>query len=70
MQLVLSVLDNTKTLAGNRGDVVKQFFLTKNEPSVLGTYSINQNGDISIAPYVFSHFKLSKLVPFVAVQGN
>jgi branched-chain amino acid transport system substrate-binding protein len=70
MQLVLSVLNNAKTLAGNRGDVVKQFFLTKNEPSVLGTYSINQNGDISIAPYIFSHFKLSKLVPFVAVQGN
>jgi branched-chain amino acid transport system substrate-binding protein len=74
MALVLDVLRRTgattPSLAGNRSDVVKEFFNTKNRASVLGTYSVNQNGDISIAPYVFSHFKLSTLVPFVAVQGN
>ena len=74
MAVVLDVLrrvgSTTPSLEANRGDVVKEFFNTKSRPSVLGTYSVNQNGDISIAPYVFSHFKLSKLVPFVAVQGN
>ena len=74
MAVVLDTLrrvgKTTPSLEANRGDVVKEFFNTKNRPSVLGTYSVNQNGDISIAPYVFSHFKLSKLVPFVAVQGN
>ena len=74
MAVVLDTLrrvgSTTPSLEANRGDVVKEFFSTRNRPSVLGTYSINENGDISIAPYVFSHFKLSKLVPFVAVQGN
>ena len=36
--------------------------------SVLGTYSINANGDTSLAPFVFSRVVAGKLVPFKSVQ--
>jgi hypothetical protein len=38
---------------------------------VLGTYSINANGDTSLAPFVISRVKSGQLVPyrFVSEQG-
>lgn len=69
MAAVLSVLEEAGSAANNRSTVVKDFFSLKNRQSVLGTYSINSNGDTSIAPFVFSRLAGGKLVPFAQVQG-
>ena len=37
---------------------------------MLGTYSINANGDTSVAPFVFSRLEAGKLVPFKFVQAQ
>ena len=69
MLAVLSVLKEAGTSAGNRSTVVHDFFAIKNRVSVLGTYSINSDGDTSIAPFVFTRVKSDQLVPVTAVQG-
>jgi len=71
MAAVLSVLKEAGTSANSRSTVVKDFFAIKNRQSVLGTYSINSNGDTSIAPFVFSRLQRDQLVPFkfVSVSG-
>ena len=70
MAAVLSVLKQAGTSANSRTTVVKDFFAIKNRESVLGTYSINSNGDTSIAPFVFSRLAGGKLVPFKFVQAQ
>ena len=67
---VLSVLKQAGTSANSRTTVVKDFFAIKNRQSVLGTYSINSNGDTSIAPFVFKRLTAGKLVPFKFVQAQ
>jgi branched-chain amino acid transport system substrate-binding protein len=71
MNAVMSVLKEAGTSANNRGTVVKGFFAIRNRQSVLGTYSIDANGDTSIAPFVFSRLQRGQLVPFkfVSVSG-
>jgi branched-chain amino acid transport system substrate-binding protein len=71
MSAVLAVLKEAGTSANNRTTVVHDFFSIKNRQSVLGTYSINSNGDTSIAPFVFSRLQSGQLVPFkfVSAQG-
>jgi branched-chain amino acid transport system substrate-binding protein len=66
---VLAVLREAGSNAGNRSTVVHDFLSIKNRQSVLGTYSMNSNGDTSIAPFVFSRLQRGKLVPFAQVQG-
>src|SRR5205085_1101784 len=39
------------TVAPQRSKVISAIFSTKNLPSVLGTYSINSNGDTTITDY-------------------
>ena len=68
MAAVLSVLKEAGTAVNNRTTVVKDFFAIKNRPSVLGTYSIDSNGDTSIAPFVFSRLQGGQLVPFKFVS--
>lgn len=68
MSAVLSVLHQAGASASDRQTVVHNFFAIKNRDSVLGTYSINANGDTSLAPFVFSRLVGSKLVPFKSVQ--
>ena len=69
MSAVLAVLRGAGAQAGNRTTVVHDFLALKNRQSVLGTYSMNSNGDTSIAPFVFSRLQRGKLVPFAQVQG-
>jgi branched-chain amino acid transport system substrate-binding protein len=71
MSAVLAVLREAGSSAGDRSTVVHDFFAIKNRNSVLGTYSINANGDTNLAPFVFSRVVAGKLVPtkFVQVQG-
>ncbi len=68
MASVLSVLREAGGAANNRTTVVHDFFGIRNRDSVLGTYSINANGDTSLAPYVFSRLSRGSFVPFTFVQ--
>jgi branched-chain amino acid transport system substrate-binding protein len=69
MEAVLSVLGQAGSSANNRATVVHGFINLRNRASALGTYSINQNGDTSIAPFVFSRLKGGNLVPYRSARG-
>jgi branched-chain amino acid transport system substrate-binding protein len=69
MAAVLSVLKEAGSGANNRSTVVKDFFSIQNRQSVLGTYSINSNGDTSLTAFIFSRLSRGRLVPFAQVQG-
>ena len=71
MSAVLGVLKEAGSAGNNRGTVQHDFFGIHNRDSVLGTYSINANGDTSLAPFVISRVKSGQLVPFrfVSEQG-
>jgi branched-chain amino acid transport system substrate-binding protein len=49
MRLGLDAIQRSGT--GQKPDVLKAIFATKNRQSVLGTYSIDQNGDTSLTDY-------------------
>jgi branched-chain amino acid transport system substrate-binding protein len=49
MSLALDAIKRSKT--GDRADILKALFDTKNRHSVLGTYSIDQNGDTTLTDY-------------------
>ncbi|HEY6891111.1 MAG TPA: branched-chain amino acid ABC transporter substrate-binding protein [Solirubrobacter sp.] len=49
MELALDAIKRSKT--GDRPDVIKALFATKDRNSVLGTYSIDANGDTSLTDY-------------------
>jgi hypothetical protein len=71
MNAVLAVLHEAGSSANDRSTVVHDFFAIKTRTSPLGTYSINSDGDTNLGPFVFSHVKAGKLVPFkfLQVQG-
>jgi branched-chain amino acid transport system substrate-binding protein len=60
MSLALDAIARSKT--GARPDVVKALFDTKNRDSVLGTYSIDANGDTSLTDYGVYSIKDGNLV--------
>ena len=64
MQAVLTALGHAGANANNRADDLSKFYKLKNVSSALGTYSIDKNGDTSLAPYVFSRVKGGNLVAF------
>jgi branched-chain amino acid transport system substrate-binding protein len=49
MRLALDAIQRSKT--GNKEDIVKALFDTKDRESVLGTYSIDENGDTTLTDY-------------------
>jgi branched-chain amino acid transport system substrate-binding protein len=49
MELALDSIKRSKT--GDRADVIKALFSTKDRNSVLGVYSIDKNGDTSLSDY-------------------
>ena len=51
MSLALDAIKRAGANGNNRQDVVNALFSTKNRQSVLGTYSIDKNGDTSITDY-------------------
>jgi branched-chain amino acid transport system substrate-binding protein len=70
-EAMLAVLDSIKkagATANNRATVVQNFFSIRNRDSVLGTYSINVNGDTNVAPFIFSRLQNGSLHPFAFVQ--
>jgi branched-chain amino acid transport system substrate-binding protein len=68
MAAVMAVLREAGPSAANRNTVVRDFFNIRNRASALGTYSINNNGDTSIAPFVIDRVRSGQLVPYKAVQ--
>jgi branched-chain amino acid transport system substrate-binding protein len=71
MAAVLDMVKQAGASANDRSKIVDNFFAIKNRDSVLGTYTINTEGDTSLAPFVFSRLRAGKLTPFkfVQVQG-
>ena len=51
MSLALDAIKRAGAKGNDRAAVISQLFATKNLPSVLGTYSIDKNGDTSITDY-------------------
>ena len=49
MRVALDAIERSKT--GEKADVIKALFATKDRPSVLGTYSIDENGDTTLTDY-------------------
>ncbi|HET8756274.1 MAG TPA: branched-chain amino acid ABC transporter substrate-binding protein [Solirubrobacteraceae bacterium] len=49
MRLALDAIDRSGT--GEKADIVKALFATKDRESVLGTYSIDENGDTTLTDY-------------------
>jgi branched-chain amino acid transport system substrate-binding protein len=49
MRLALDAIERSGT--GNKEDIVKALFETKDRSSVLGTYSIDENGDTTLTDY-------------------
>jgi branched-chain amino acid transport system substrate-binding protein len=66
MSALLRVLQAEGNNANNRTSVVKAFLNQKDVPSVLGTYSINSAGNISLDAFVFARISGGQLVPFTA----
>ena len=69
MAAVLAVLREAGAQANNRSTVVHDFLSINNRQSVVGTYSMDSNGDTNLAPFVFARVQRGKLVPFAQVQG-
>ena len=49
MRLALDAIERSGS--GNKEDIVPALFETKDRPSVLGTYSIDENGDTTLTDY-------------------
>ena len=49
MRLALDAIERSKT--GEKADIIKALFATKDRDSVLGTYSIDENGDTTLTDY-------------------
>ena len=59
MRLALDAIERSGT--GEKADVLKALFDTKDRASVLGTYSIDENGDTSLTDYGVYSIKSSEL---------
>jgi branched-chain amino acid transport system substrate-binding protein len=60
MRLALDAIERSKT--GDKADIIKALFATKDRQSVLGTYSIDENGDTTLTDYGIYAVKDGELV--------
>jgi branched-chain amino acid transport system substrate-binding protein len=60
MSLALDAIDRSKT--GEKPDIIKALFATKDRKSVLGDYSIDENGDTTLTDYGIYSVKDGNLV--------
>ncbi len=72
MALALDVLERAGDKANDRDEVIKQLLSTKDRESVLGTYSIDENGDTSLTDYGLYDIKdgLPNYVKKIVAQGT
>jgi branched-chain amino acid transport system substrate-binding protein len=68
MSVILDSITRAGAQGNSRAAVVKSFFSTTNRSSVLGTYSIDKDGDTSLATYVFSKVKGGKAVLYKFIK--
>ena len=68
MRLGLDAIERSKT--GDKADVVKALFDTKDRQSVLGTYSIDQNGDTSLTEMALDTVENGQLKFDKVVKGT
>jgi branched-chain amino acid transport system substrate-binding protein len=62
MKVALLAIQNAGDKGNNKQAVIDQFFKIKNRQSVLGTYSIDANGDTTLTDYGGNRIKNGKLV--------
>jgi branched-chain amino acid transport system substrate-binding protein len=62
MSVVLEAIKNAGDKGNDRQSVIDQFYKIKNRSSVLGTYSIDQNGDTTLTDYGGNKIEGGKLV--------
>jgi branched-chain amino acid transport system substrate-binding protein len=62
MSLILDAIKRAGADGGDRAAVVDQLFATKDREGVFGTYSIDENGDITLTPYGAYRIKDGALV--------
>jgi branched-chain amino acid transport system substrate-binding protein len=62
MSVVLEAIKNAGDRGNDRQSVIDQFFKIKNRESVLGTYSIDQNGDTTLTDYGGNKIEGGKLI--------
>jgi ABC-type branched-subunit amino acid transport system substrate-binding protein len=65
---VLAVLKQAGPAANQRATVVRDFMRFRSGSSVLGSFSIDEFGNPTIAPFVFARVHGSTLMPFRSVQ--
>jgi branched-chain amino acid transport system substrate-binding protein len=62
MLLILDAIEQAGENGDDRAAVVEQVFATKDRKSVLGTYGIDENGDITLTPYGIYAIERGRLV--------
>ena len=68
MQLALDAIQRSKT--GEKADVLKALFATKDRDSALGTYSIDQNGDTSLTEMALNGVEDGQLTFIKVIKGS
>jgi branched-chain amino acid transport system substrate-binding protein len=62
MSVVLEAIKNAGDKGNDRQSVIDQFYKVRNRASVLGTYSIDQNGDTTLTDYGGNKIEGGKLI--------
>jgi len=71
MSAVLHAIEAAGGAANDRAAVVREFFAIRNRSSVLGTYSLDTDGDTNLDAFVFNRVSGGTLVPVAAApSGN
>jgi branched-chain amino acid transport system substrate-binding protein len=68
MQLALDAIKRSKT--GEKADIIKALFATKNRSSALGTYSIDANGDTSLTEMALDGVENGQLTFIKVIKGS
>jgi branched-chain amino acid transport system substrate-binding protein len=68
MQLALDAIKRSKT--GEKADISKALFATKNRSSALGTYSIDANGDTSLSEMALDGVEGGQLTFVKVIKGS
>jgi branched-chain amino acid transport system substrate-binding protein len=68
MQLALDAIKRSGS--GEKADIIKALFATKNRSSALGTYSIDANGDTSLAEMALDGVEGGKLTFIKVIEGS
>jgi len=68
MQLALDAIKRSNT--GEKADIIKALFATKNRSSALGTYSIDANGDTSLTEMALDGVEDGQLTFIKVIKGS